>query len=222
MVQLDKYFLSPTELIPNSTYPLLHYRGYLSPDSQSIATQFYDLLSVNAWDAQWIFRYGSTQKSHYHSLAHECMVVLSGKAMIRFGVADTVEDMDKNTWGNGHEAGGVELEAKPGDVFVIPAGVAHKTYDTEPSASFKLLTPGDGHGLPDDIRARLDSIELSGFTMMGSYPKDGGGWDFAVGGEGAEVYDRPPTVLPPRMDPVMGTSEDGLCALWNHPTLSSD
>ena len=39
---------------------------------------------------------------------------------------------------------------------VIPAGVAHKTYNTRPAAPFQRLSPGDGHGLPDDIRDKLD------------------------------------------------------------------
>lgn len=214
MVQVDKYLLLPTKLIPNSPYPLLHYRGLLPADSKSTAAQFYNLLSANGWDAQWIFRYGPTQRSHYHSLAHECMVVLTGTATIRFGAADTIEDMDENTWGDGKEDGGVELEAQAGDVFVIPAGVAHKTYNTGPNSTFKLLTPGDGHSLPADVRSVLDSIELSGFTMMGSYPKDGGAWDFAVGGEGAESFASVHAVPPPKKDPMLGSSADGLCTLW--------
>ncbi|KAJ9148271.1 Cupin 1 [Pleurostoma richardsiae] len=216
MVQIDKYVLPPTALIPNSPYPLLRYRRHLSPDDpRSVATQFYDLLSSNGWQAQWIFRYGSTQKSHYHSLAHECMVVLTGKATVRFGVADTAEDLDESTWGGGKEDGGIELEAQAGDVFIIPAGVAHKTFDAQPTASFKLLTPGDGHDLPPDVRSKLDSIELSGFTMMGAYPRDGGPWDFAVGGEGATVYASAWALPRPNWDPVLGESEEGLCTLWD-------
>lgn len=45
----------------------------------------------------------------------------------------------------GHEAGGIEIEALAGNVFVIPTGVAHKTYDARPSQTFALLTLRDGH-----------------------------------------------------------------------------
>jgi uncharacterized protein YjlB len=221
MVQIDRYFLSPTKLIPNSPYPLLHYRGFLSADATSIGTQFYDLLSSNGWQAQWIFRYGETQKSHYHSQAHECMVVLTGQATIRFGVADTSDDMQENTHGDAKEEGGIELEAHAGDVFIIPAGVAHKTFDTKPAAPFKRLSPGDGHGVPADFRDQLDgTIELSGFTMMGSYPADGGPWDFAVGGEGAAVYADVWSIPPPKMDPMLGNSKQGLRTLWSQRGFS--
>lgn len=214
MVQVKEYYLPPTPLIPNSPYPLLHYPAFLSAGSDSIATKFYDLLSTNGWQAQWIFRYGQTQRSHYHSTVHECMVVLTGSATLRFGVADTTDDMHENTYSKGREEGGVEVQAQAGDVFIIPAGVAHKTFDAKPAAEFKLLTPGDGHGLAGDAREKLEEVELEGFTMLGAYPKDGGKWDFAEGGEGSEMYARPSTVLPPALDPVLGASRSGLCTLW--------
>lgn len=220
MVHTATYNLRPTVLIPNSRYPLIHYRGILAPSSRSIATRFYDLLSKNQWQPQWIFHYGETQRSHYHSFAHECMVVLTGRATIRFGVGDTVEDMIENTYETGKEEGGIELEAQAGDVFIIPAGVAHKTFAPQQDAGFTLLTPGDGHGLPSDIRNNLDGIELSGFTMMGSYPAEGGGWNFAVGGEGAAAYADVWAIPPPKLDPILGDSEEGLRALWEQTASS--
>lgn len=211
------YFLPPTPLVPNSPYPLLHYQEFLAAntDSESIATQFYDILSSNKWQAQWIFRYGQTQRSHYHSQAHECMVVLSGSAIIRFGVADTVEDMDENTYGSGKEGGSIELRVNTGDVLIIPVGVAHKTFSAELAAMFQRLSPGDGHSVPSDFREQLHSIELTGFIMMGSYPVAGGAWDFAVGGEGAAAYASVWSIPPPELDPMLGTSEEGLCSLWD-------
>ncbi|CAI6094820.1 unnamed protein product [Clonostachys chloroleuca] len=117
MLEVKKYYLSPTTLIPNSPYPLLHYPRFLAPDTKSLATQFYDLLTSHGWQAQWIFR----------------SLVLTGHATIRFGVADTTEDMDENTFGTGFENGGVELHFQAGDIMIIPAGVAHKTYATKPA-----------------------------------------------------------------------------------------
>jgi uncharacterized protein YjlB len=218
-MEAKKYHLEPTTAIPNSPFPLLHYSGLFCAGDGPIGGKFYDLLSSNGWAAQWIYRYGQTQPSHYHTSIHECMVVLTGSAMIRFGVADTVDDLQENTYGDGKEDGGLELHAQAGDVFVIPAGVAHKTFATKPEAEFKLLTPGDGHSLPSDIRAQLDEIELSGFTMMGCYPRGCGSWDFAVGGEGAATYSRAWAVPPPERDPIVGNSEDGLCKLWVKPPL---
>lgn len=221
MVQLKQYHFRPTVLIPNSPYPVLHYPALLPAAAvdeegheQPIATRFHDLLARHGWQAQWIFRYGTSQRSHYHSGVHETMVVLTGTATVRFGVADTTGDMHENTHENGRERGGVEVLARAGDVFVIPAGVAHKTFNPDPPAEFKLLTPGDGHGLPSGAAGKLGEIELDGFTMLGAYPVDGGSWDFAEGGEGADVFERAWAVPPPKMDPVLGDSKEGLRGLW--------
>lgn len=214
MVEVRKYQLPPTKLIPNSPRPLLHYPGFLSNKEEITAAKVHDLYSNNGWQTQWIFRYGPTQTSHYHSQAHECMTVLTGEATIRFGVADTSDDLDESTHGSGQENGGIELHAKAGDVFVLPAGTAHKTFDTTPG-TFALLTPGDGHGIAaEDARQALSNIELTGFTMIGSYPRNGGGWDFAKGGENEGEYEKVWAVPMPEHDPVMGDAQDGLLQTW--------
>lgn len=218
MAQVKTYLLPPTALIPNSPHPLIHYPSFFS--KQSIADQkadIFELFEKHGWGTQWIYRYGPTQASHYHSTAHECMVVLSGNATIRFGVADTSDDLEESTHGAGKEEGGVQVEAHAGDVFVLPAGTAHKTFQTSPGASFQLLTPGRGHGVEaDDVRRALANIELSGFTMMGAYPK-GSVWDFAVGGDSSGNYDRVWSVALPENDPVLGRSHEGLRGLWQEP-----
>jgi uncharacterized protein YjlB len=203
---------------------VLHYPGLLSsPHSSgqdSIAIQAHNLFEANNWETQWIFRYGSTQTSHYHSGVHECMAVLTGTARIRFGTADTSDDMHANTHGDDHESGGVYVDAEAGDVFILPAGTAHKTFDTSPSAEFKLLTPGDGHhhsltkGGHADARQTLESIELDGFTMVGAYPKGGGEWDFAKGGEDEGAFEKVWSVPKPERDPVLGMAEEGLVGQW--------
>jgi len=216
MVEVRKYQLPPTGLIPNSPQPLLHYPGLLAEKTNCNAGHAYDLFSKNGWQTQWIFRYGPTQTSHYHSMAHECMAVLTGTATIRFGVADTDPDLEKSTHGAGKEDGGIELEAKAGDVFVLPAGTAHKTFDTHPPAEFKLLTPGDGH-IIDAANAReaLEKTELAGFTMVGAYPYRSGSWDFAKGGENVGEYEKVWSVLKPELDPVLGSADEGLCGQWH-------
>ena len=180
MVEVRKYHLLPTELVPNSPRPLLHYKAIFpkKPNSSHCdPIEVWNAFNNNEWEVSWIFRYGPTQLSHYHSKAHECMAVLSGTATIRFGVADTSEDLDESTDGSAWEDGGVALNAEAGDVFVIPAGVAHKTYNTKPNAKFKLLTPGTGHGIEaQDVKEALVEIELTGYTMLGAYC--GGDWDF--------------------------------------------
>ena len=215
MVEVKQYQLPPTPLIPNSPQPLLHYPKLLSSESDCVPSKVYDRFSEKGWEVQWIFRYGSTQTSHYHSQVHECMAVLSGSATIRFGVADTVSDLEESTHGSGKEEGGIELQARAGDVFVLPAGTAHKTFDTSPADEFKLLTPGDGHHVAaEDVRSALANIKLSGFTMIGAYPKNGGAWDFAKGGENDGEYQKVWTVPKPEKDPVLGRAEEGLFGLW--------
>ncbi|KAL2845071.1 hypothetical protein BJY01DRAFT_214520 [Aspergillus pseudoustus] len=218
MVEVRQYHLHPTDLIPNSPRPLLHYKNVLAKDPSTghcSPVEVWDLFTGNGWDVQWIFRYGPTQRSHYHSLAHECMAVLSGTATIRFGAGDTSDDLDANTHGDAWEkgSGGVEVQAQAGDVFVIPAGVAHKTYNTQPREEFALLTPGTGHGIEAadgaDKRKTLAEIQLSGYTMMGAY--NGGEWDFVMaGGEFEKVW----AVPKPRRDPVFGAASEGLVATW--------
>ncbi|EXJ84047.1 hypothetical protein A1O3_04714 [Capronia epimyces CBS 606.96] len=214
MVQVKQYQLPPTALMPNSPRPLLHYTGVPLPQPLT-ASAVYDLFERHGWNVQWIYRYGATQRSHYHSSVHECMAVLSGTATIRFGVGDTSTDLIESTTGSAREPGGVEIEARAGDVFLLPAGTAHKTYNAKPDAEFTLLTPGDGHHIAaHDPRAALDDVQLSGFTMIGAYPANNGYWDSMKGGENAGQYDKIWSVEKPENDPVLGKSEQGLCGLW--------
>lgn len=213
VIEVNEYHLFPTNLIPNSPRPLLHYRNVLAKrenTSQCDPGEVWDMFTGNEWNVHWIFRYSDTQLSHYHSKAHECMAVLSGTANIRFGVADTSADMDDNTYGSAWERGGVILEARAGDVFIIPAGVAHKTFNTKPEADFALLSPGKGHGIEaSDPKEALWEVKLDGFTMMGAY--NGGDWDFiARGGNYEKVW----AVPKPRYDPVFGSGEQGLRRRW--------
>jgi len=215
MVEVKKYHLPPTELIPNSPYPLLHYTGLRGLAPNGKATEYYDIFEKNGWKIQWIYRYGPTQRSHYHSGVHECMAILSGTATIRFGVADTTPDMEENTNGSGREEGGIEIEAHAGDVFLLPAGMAHKTYNTKPQAEVTILTPGDGHHIASpDAREALDNVKLSGFTMIGAYPEKGAAWDSLKGGEDVTDFEKTWAVEKPEADPVLGKSADGLCGLW--------
>lgn len=216
MVELKKYNLPPTPLIPNSPFPLLHYPDLLSSPSSRHPTNVHNLFSANGWQVQWIYRYGPTQQSHYHSAAHECMAVLSGEATIRFGAADPdpVPVLEESTRGGARGEAGVEVRARAGDVFVLPAGVAHKTFDAKPVAGLQLLTPGDGHRIDgEDVARSLDGVELSGFTMIGAYP-EGGRWDFAVGGEHKGRYEEVWSVPKPDRDPVLGLDPAGLTGLW--------
>ncbi|KAF2220997.1 hypothetical protein BDZ85DRAFT_297692 [Elsinoe ampelina] len=216
MPEIHRYHLAPTTLIPNSPLPLLHYKHFFPPTTSP--GPIFDLHERNSWTINWIYRYGPTQPSHYHSLTHESMTVLSGRATIRFGAADLSPDLDANTWGKAgvdFEAGGVEVRAEKGDVFIVPAGVAHKTYDAEPGAGFALLTPGRGKGVEaGDRRGAVEGVVLEGFTMMGAYPRGGVEWDFVEGERGRERRERSWGVGRPGRDPVLGEEKRGICGTW--------
>ncbi|KAH8664442.1 hypothetical protein BX600DRAFT_464454 [Xylariales sp. PMI_506] len=228
MVDVKTYKLPPTALIPNSPHPLLHYPGFFArecrQDPRLAAAGAHELFERHGWRTQWIYRYGRTQPSHYHSRAHECMVVLTGSATIRFGAADN--DNDNNDDDDAETAAVVtadedgttrylEIAARAGDIFVLPAGVAHKTFGAEPAAEFKLLSPGTGHGIEaDDVPRALAGLQLDGFTMMGAYPVTGGEWDFAVGGDDVGNYEQVWSVVKPENDPALGHSREGLVGLW--------
>ncbi len=230
-VKVNPYSLPPTALIPNSPYPLLHYPGLLSSLVASTdfkTTDIFDLFASNGWQTQWIARYGPDIQSHYHSTTHECMAVISGEgATIRFGVADGTQ-WDHGKFAIGERAdgeeGGLELQARLGDVFIIPAGVAHKTFAPKPTTS-KLafhqpddIKEGKAKEISPDLeKKRRDfyaKIPIEGeFMMMGAYPY-GGLWDFAIGGEHLGREKDVWNVPKPDKDPVLGLSNEGLLGLW--------
>ncbi|KAF2032818.1 hypothetical protein EK21DRAFT_86828 [Setomelanomma holmii] len=231
-IRFKAYKLPATPLVPNSPYPLLHYPGLLldlvsSPDFQT--SDVFDLFASNGWQSQWIARYGPDIQSHYHSTTHECMTVISGQgATIRFGVADDLEwkqgEHEIGARGNG-EDGGLELQARLGDVFIIPSGIAHKTFSPSPPTTELAFHQPEGikaghaaerldTGSESEHRQFFSKIPIEGeFMMMGAYPY-GGVWDFAIGGEHKgherDVWDVPK----PEKDPVLGLSEEGLRGLW--------
>lgn len=231
-IKVKTYQLPPTPLIPNSPYPLLHFPSLLKSTVSSPTfkpTQILDLFASHGWQTQWIARYGPDIQSHYHSTTHECMAVIAGSgATIRFGVADAEDwaagSLAPGDRGAGGEQGGVDVEVGLGDVFVIPAGVSHKTFLPRPECNeLAFYQPEDmvrGRAnvvTPEKEKERRKFFEevpvTNNFMQIGAYPY-GGVWDFKVGGEHEgkerEVWDVPM----PKMDPVLGDNEEGLLGLW--------
>lgn len=96
--------------------------------------------------------------------------------------------------------------------------MAYKTYNNKPTASFILLTPGDGHHIAGgNVRKALEETEtrLSGFTMVGAYPIGNAGWNSQKGGEDTADFERVWSVPKPSADPVLGKSSEGLQGLWD-------
>lgn len=154
------------------------------------------------------------------------VVVSGGSATIRFGVADSPSwshgALPPGERGDG-EVGGVDVQAGLGDVFIIPAGVSHKTFaPSPPTHELAFHQPEDikagkaGEGLDEESEMRhrefFAKVPVQGeFMMMGAYPR-GGVWDFKVGGEDRGREERIWGVEVPKRDPVLG--EGGSMEIW--------
>jgi uncharacterized protein YjlB len=93
--------------IPNSRLPVLIYQGALDLPKDDPAAAIEALIHANQWGNDW--RNGIYAYHHYHSTAHETLLVYGGSAKVQLG----------------GEAGIIE-NIGAGDVIIIPAGVGHK------------------------------------------------------------------------------------------------
>ncbi|KAI6780626.1 Cupin [Emericellopsis cladophorae] len=110
--------------IPNTSishHPLLIYHGaFQQPVNPSSVEQH--LTAFGVVKPHW--RYSMYTKTHFHSTAHEVLVVTDGRARLNFGGEEN--------------PGRVELTVDPGDVIVIPAGVSHRLLHDE-SGAFAMV-----------------------------------------------------------------------------------
>jgi uncharacterized protein YjlB len=116
--------------IPNAALPLLLYRGAAPSDPDAIERMF----AANGWPPAW--RNGVHPFHHFHSNTHEALGIARGWVKVLFG-----------------GPGGQVLEAKAGDVVVLPAGVGHCNQGQSPD----LLVVGaypDNAPDPDMHRGR--------------------------------------------------------------------
>jgi uncharacterized protein YjlB len=94
--------------IPNHPrWPLLVYPGAVALGGSDPAAIFEQLFDRNRWPAAW--RNGVFPFHHFHSTAHEVLGVYAGEVTVQFG-----------------GDGGVAINARPGDVIVLPAGTGHR------------------------------------------------------------------------------------------------
>jgi uncharacterized protein YjlB len=131
-IQPEQLSFKDDGIFPNNTLPLLLYRQAIMTDAADPASIVEERFAKNNWTNSW--RDGVYSFPHYHSTSHEVLGVFSGTAKLRLG-----GEQGKN------------VEVHPGDVIVIPAGVAHQNI-----------------GASDD------------FGVVGAYP-DGRQWDLLRG-----------------------------------------
>ena len=91
----------------NPRLPLLVYRRAVDLGTEGAGAPIEALLRGNGWGGAW--RNGVYSFHHYHSTAHEVLVVYRGSAQVQLGGPN-----------------GITAAIEVGDVVVIPAGVAHK------------------------------------------------------------------------------------------------
>ncbi|MGJ4910572.1 cupin domain-containing protein [Bradyrhizobium sp. HKCCYLS2033] len=94
-------------LVPNNPLPFLVYEAVIDLDSTDPAADIERMFAANGWGDMW--RNGVYDYLHYHATVHEALGVASGTARVRFGG-------DR----------GRELELRPGDVAILPAGTGHQ------------------------------------------------------------------------------------------------
>lgn len=129
-LRVSRHAIPPYAGLPNSSAtggkPLVIYRGAFRPTTTTTTTVgagsggsgFADAVEahlgrVGAAVPQW--RYTMYRRTHFHSTAHEVLVVVRGRARLCFGGE---ENPDR-----------VEVEVGAGDVMVVPAGVGHRLLD---------------------------------------------------------------------------------------------
>jgi uncharacterized protein YjlB len=94
--------------VPNNPrLPVLHFAGAFAPGEGDLAVRFEQVFSANGWPAAW--RNGIFDHHHFHSTAHEALGIYAGTVTVRLGGEC-----------------GRDVVLAPGDVVVLPAGVAHR------------------------------------------------------------------------------------------------
>ncbi|MDF1585254.1 cupin domain-containing protein [Marinimicrococcus flavescens] len=126
----ERHLFEDDGTIPNSTLPLLLWRGVLPMGEGDAAAACEAIFASNGWGDAW--RWGVYGYHHFHSTAHEVLGVVRGEARIRFGGPN-----------------GEILVMHPGDVVLIPAGVGHKD---EGSSEDMLVVGAYPDGQKPDMR----------------------------------------------------------------------
>lgn len=146
----NSYTLPPTQHIPSSPLPLLHYASALpSPVTKPTARAF---LEANSWLQGGVFKHYPTP--HFHSNTHECYAVVAGESTFLLGKGPIDEDVDVEEDREGEREGqsekkgnwpGVTISVKTGDVVVNPAGVAHSCLESSPDFEYIGVYPEVRH-----------------------------------------------------------------------------
>ena len=128
--------------VPNNpALPMLVYRAAIDLTGvRAVEERIETVFAANGWGRD-MWRNGIFPYVHYHSMIHELLGIVRGRATVRFGGDN-----------------GEELEVSAGDVAVLPAGTGHQRLSA--SADFLVIgayPPGGKYDLCRGSRAEHDA-----------------------------------------------------------------
>lgn len=112
-LRVERHQIPAAGLIPNTSIqqkPLIIYRGLFPAPLPSASEIEAHIAAVGVCEPMW--RYPMYPDDHFHTTAHELVVIHRGRARLNFGGEDC--------------KGAVVTEAQAGDAVLIPAGVSHR------------------------------------------------------------------------------------------------
>jgi uncharacterized protein YjlB len=126
-VPVETYSFKDDGGIPNSPLPVLIYHGV---EAAHGADDCEAVFASNDWLPDW--RDGIFSFHHFHSISHEVLGIVAGRATVKLGGPS-----------------GRSFEIGSGDVLVLPAGTGHCN---EESSADLLVIGAYPDGMPWDIR----------------------------------------------------------------------
>ncbi len=129
--EIELHTLEPHGAFPNNArLPVVIYRHVMQgATGDALAGEIEQRFLAHDWSGGW--RDGVYDFAHYHSTAHEVLGCYQGGARVELGGGSRIIDLE------------------PGDVLVLPAGVAHKNVGS--SMDFAVVGAYAG-GRPYDMR----------------------------------------------------------------------
>ena len=131
---------------------LIYHQAFSDPSATAVEAH---LKSVGVVEPQW--RHTMYSKSHFHSISHEVLCIVSGAAKCCFGHEDN--------------PGRVEPVLTKGDVVIVPAGVAHRLL--EDHGEFQMVGSYPlGHGWDMCYGSKGREDKLKNISKLGWFKKD--------------------------------------------------